>query len=239
MPMPDPSTSIDRAKNAARIATIVFFGVIGLSVLRALFSPTEPGKAGFDWNVTLRFSVVTGVVSFIAIFAWIQATAAHAQPAVDILTEGISASDRSKPPVWGFVAMEYYWLVMNRTYVIFIAPEGLYGWLAQGPVAASNRTYFEPYQRMLQDERFMRNHTAIQKLSGLPGGFFIGRSEIASIADDDLKKWGMGELPHTGNIRVRLISGMTREFIVLGNVNTGRIRHKIISVVGVQASPDA
>ena len=237
--MQDPSTPIDRAKSAARIATLVFFGVIGFSVLRALFSPTEPGKSQFDWNVTLRFSVVIGMASFVAIFTWMQATATRGQPALDILTEGISTLDRSKVPMWGFVAMEYYWLVMNRTYVIFIAPEGLYGWLAQGPVAAPNSTYFEPYQRMLLDERLMRNHAAIQKLSGLPGGFFIGRSEIESVADDDLKKWGMGELPHTGNIRVRLISGMTREFIVLGNVNTGRVRHKIISVVGVQASPDA
>ena len=236
--MQDRSTPIDNAKNAARIGTIVFFGVIGFSLLRALFSPTESGKSQFDWNVTLRFAVVSGVVSFFAVFAWIHATAARAQPAVDILTEGISAFDRSKPAMWGFVAMEYYWLVMNRTYVIFIAPEGLYGWLAHGPVAASNPTYFQPYQRMLQDERLMRNHAAIQKLSDLPGGFFFGRSEIASIADDDLKKWGMSGLPHTGNIRVRLISGVSREFIVLGNINTGRIRHKMISILGVQVSPD-
>jgi len=236
--MRDRSAPIDNAKNAARIGTIVFFGVIGFSVLRALLSPAEPGKSQFDWNVTLRFAVVSGVVSFLAIFAWIQATAARAMPAVDILTEGISASDRSKPAMWGFVAMEYYWLVMNRTYVIFIAPEGLYGWLAHGPVAASNQTYFEPYQRMLQDERFMRNHTAIQKLSGLPGGFFFDRSEIASIADDDRKRWGMGGLPHTGNIRVNLNSGMSREFIVLGSINTGRIRHKLMSIVGVQALSD-
>src|SRR6185437_5392135 len=97
MPMPDPSTPIDRAKSAARIAMIVFFGVIGLSVLRALFSPTAPEKSHFNWDVTLRFSVVVGMVSFLAIFTWMQATAARAQPAVDILTEGISVLDRSKP----------------------------------------------------------------------------------------------------------------------------------------------
>lgn len=237
--MRDPSTPIDSAKNAARIATIVFFGVIGFSVLRALFSPTEAGESHFDWNVTLRFSLVSWVVAFLAVFAWIHATAARAQPAVDIFTEGVSASDLSKHAMWGFVAMEHYWLVMNRTYVIFIAPDGLYGWLAHGPVAASNPTYFEPYQRMLQDERFMRNHTAIQKLSDLPGGFFLGRSEIAYIEDDDCKKWGMSGLPHTGTIRVSLISGESREFIVLGNINTGRIRHKIISIAGFQALPDA
>lgn len=150
------------------------------------------GKSNFDWNVTLRFSLFLGVVSFIALFVWNQVAVAHAQPAVDILTEGVSSADPATPPMFGFVAMEYYWLVMNRTYVIFIAPEGLYGWLAQGSVAASDRTYFEPYQRMLLDERLMRNHTAIQKLSLLPGGFFFAQSEIASIADDDRKKWGTG-----------------------------------------------
>lgn len=199
----------------------------------------EPGKSHFDWIVTLRFSFLLGVVLFIALFVWNQAAAARAQPAVDILTEGISSADPARHPIFGFVAMEYYWLVMNRTYVIFIAPEGLYGWLAQGSVAASNHTYFEPYRRMLLDERLMRNHTAIQKLSSLPGGFFFARSEIASIADDDRKKWGAGGLPHTGTIRVRLVSGMSREFIVLGNMHTGRITHKIGSIVGVRATPVA
>lgn len=227
------------AKSAARIATIIFFGTIGFSVLRALFSPMEPGKSNLDWNVTLRFSLLLGVVSFIALFVWNQVAVAHAQPAVSILTEGISSADPATPPMFGFVAMEYYWLVMNRTYVIFIAPEGLYGWLAQGSVAASDDTYFEPYQRMLLDERFMRNHTAIHKLSLLPGGFFFARSEIASVADDDRKKWGTSGLPHTGSVRVRLVSGTSREFIVLGHMHTGRIAHKINSIVGVRSTPVA
>ncbi|MGH9640760.1 MAG: hypothetical protein ACRD3Y_11915, partial [Bryobacteraceae bacterium] len=190
-------------------------------------------------NLTLRFSLLFGVVSFVAFFVWNQAIAALAQPAVDILREEISSADLEKAPMSGFVAMEYYWLVMNRTYVVFIAPEGLYGWLAQGPVAAPGRDCFEPYDRMLRDELFMRNRTAIQKLSSLRGGFFFGRSEIASVLDDDRKKWGKGGLPHTGTIRLRLISGASREFIVLGKTNTGRIRHKMISIMGVQASPIA
>lgn len=237
--MADPSTPISRAKAAARTATIVFFGTIAFSALRALFGPILPGKPQFDWNVTLRFSLLFGVVSFIALFVWNQATASLAQPAVDILREAISSADLVKVPMSGFVAMEYYWLALNRTYVIFIAPEGLYGWLAQGPVAAPDHAYFEPYERMLRDELFTRNHAVIQKLSLLRGGFFFGRSEIASIVDDDRKKWGMGELPHTGTIRVRLVSGESREFIVLGRTNTGRIRHKIISIMGVKASPVA
>lgn len=237
--MPDRPTPIDSAKAAARIATIILIGMIGFSLLRALFSPAEPGKPHFDWSLSLRFSFLIATVSFIALFVWNQATAAHAQPAVDILAEGISSVDPTRPPMFGFIAMEYYWLVMNRTYVIFIAPEGLYGWLAQGPVTASNRTYFEPYQRMLLDEHFIRNHTAIQKLSSLPGGFFFGRSEIASVADDDRKRWGSSGLPHTGTIRVCLVSGITREFIVLGNMHTGRITHKIASIAGVRATPVA
>lgn len=237
--MPAPSTPSDRAKAAARVAAIIFVCVIGISLIRALFSPIEPGKPHFDWNLTLRFSFLIGAVSFVALFVWTQATAAHAQPVVDILTEGVASADPATPAMFGFVALEYYWLVMNRTYVIFIAPEGLYGWLAQGPVAASNRAYFEPYQRMLLDEHFMRNPAAIQKLSSLPGGFFFNRSEIASVADDDRKKWGTGGMPHTGTIRVRLVSGISRDFIVLGHMPTGKITHKIASIVGLRITPIA
>ena len=234
--MASPSPMNSSARTAARIAVIVFFGVIGVSVLRALLTPAEAGESHFDWVVTLRFSIFVGVVAYFSTLVWNLATAAHAQPAVDILSAKISPSDLAKPPMYGFVAMEYYWLVMNRTFVVFVAPEGLYGWMARGPVAASDRAYFEPYRQMLLDEQFMKNHAAIQQLSSLPGGFFFRRSEIASIADDDCKKWGMGPLPHTGTIRVRLLSGVSREFIALGNVNTGRIRHKIVSIMGLKPS---
>ena len=224
------------AKAAIRTALIVFFGVIAVSVLRALLGFSQPGGAHFDWDVTFRYAFVIGAVTFIPLFVLHLVNAAQVEPALDILAEGISPSDLENPPMAGFVAMEYYGLIMNRTYVVFIAPEGLYGWMAHGPVAATNRAYFEPYQQMLREEQLTRNRKAIQKLSQLSGGFVLDRIDIASVTDSDRRKWGMGGLPHSGSVRVRLVSGKSREFILLGRVTPGRIRHKIISILGVRAT---
>ena len=224
------------AKTAMRTALIVFLGVIAVSVLRAWLGFKQPGGAPFDWDVTFRYAFVIGAVTFIPFFVLHLVNAAKVEPALDILAEEISSSDLKNPPMAGFVTMEYYWLIMNRTYVVFIAPEGLYGWMAHGPVVAPNPAYFEPYEQMLHDERKTRNRKSIQKLSQLAGGFFLDRMEIESVTDSNRRKWGMGGLPHSGSIRVRMVSGKSREFVLLGRVNPGRIRHKIISILGVGAT---
>jgi hypothetical protein len=220
---------ISSAKNAARTATIIFFGVLLLSLLRALVISMNAGKAHFDWNVAFRFSLFVGFVSFFVVLAWYLMTSARAQPAIDILGRGISLSDRSGAPLWGFLAMEYYWYVMNRVYLVFISSEGLYGWQAQGPATSANRSQLATYQRMLGDVEFMRNRTAIEELSRLPGGFFLSRSEIASIETDDRREWGMAGIQHTGRVHVHLVTGEKREFIILGKVIPDRVRAKIVS----------
>jgi hypothetical protein len=230
--MASPPNLISSARNAARTALIIFFGILALSLIRALLSLMQGGKSHYEWNVAFRFSLFVGIVSFFPIFAWYLMTGARAQPALDILGKRISLSDRLKPPLWGFLAIEYYWFVLNRTYLVFTAAEGLYGWQAQGPVTAANRSYFVTYRRLLGDEQFMRNRTAIEELSRLPGGFFLSRAEISSIEADDRQEWGMAGIPHTGRIHVRLVSGKSREFIILGTVIPDQIRTKIVSVLG-------
>ncbi len=36
----------------------------------------------------------------------------------------------------GFLAMEYHHLILNRSFVLFIDPQGLYGCKFSGPVSA-------------------------------------------------------------------------------------------------------
>jgi hypothetical protein len=38
----------------------------------------------------------------------------------------------------GSEAMEYYWFILNRTFVVFVCPEGLYGWKVVGLVSAAS-----------------------------------------------------------------------------------------------------
>ena len=129
----------------------------------------------------------------------------------------------------GFVAMEYYTLILNRTYVVFVALDGLYGWKVRGPVTNWNPLYFQRYAAILNDPKLMHNHDAIEKLANLRGGFVVPRSEIASAEIIYKAKWGMGGIPHAGRIRIRFASGSSREFILLGSVSLERIREEILS----------
>ncbi|HEX8713227.1 MAG TPA: hypothetical protein VF730_15205 [Terracidiphilus sp.] len=213
---------------------IVFYGVLAVSALRGGFDAAQSKGPKTNWKQELKFSLFASVASFFPLFLFDLVAAMRAQPALDILSTRFLRTDLTEPPLSGFVAVEYYWLVMNRTYLVFIAPEGLYGWLAQGPFAVSSRSYFEPYRRMLADEEFMRDRIAIKKLSELRGGFFLDRSEIASIASDARYEWGLAGIPHTGRIHLRLISGERREFIILGAAQPDRVRDKIVSEFGAR-----
>jgi hypothetical protein len=124
--------------------------------------------------------------------------------------------------------MEYYDLILNRTYVVFVAPEGLYGWKAEGAVTAGQPMYFAPYSEMLKDSDLMNNRRAIKKLSDLAGGFFIPRSDILSADVINRKKWGMGAIPQSGRVKIRTVSGKSREFILLGQADAAAIQQSIL-----------
>lgn len=140
-----------------------------------------------------------------------------------------SKIDAQETGISGFVAMEYYAVILNRTFVVFVTPGGLYGWKATGPVPAGVPDYFRPCAEMLRDPRVMHDLPAIEKLASLKGGFFIPRSDIRSAEFNPKKKSGMGGIPHSGTILVSLTSGKSREFILLGQVDGEQIRRLILS----------
>ena len=157
----------------------------------------------------------------------------RSQKVYEVLAKEPSESELVKNPLTGFVAMEYYWGISNRTFLIFIAPEGLYGWQVCGPVTNANRNYFQPFQEMMDDDEFTRDQQAIEKLSRLKGGFFLQPSSISSVTANARSKWGMGRIPHSGRIHLRLTSGRSREFILLGNVDPESLRNRIATTLGV------
>jgi hypothetical protein len=172
----------------------------------------------------------------LCLFVWAWIAAARLQPVLEVLDEEPLPSQLSKSPLSGFVAMEYFWLILNRTYVVFIAPEGLYGWKVRGPVTNADRTFYEPYQEMLKDDEFMRDWQAIEKLSRLRGGFVIERMAIVSVEYNERQKWGMGGIPHSGRINVKLSDGKTREFILLGFAIGDELVNRMVATLGVTAS---
>jgi hypothetical protein len=129
--------------------------------------------------------------------------------------------------------MEYFAGILNRTFVVFVAPEGLYGWKAAGPVTNADRKFFEPLQEMAADPEMACDLPAIRKLAALRGGFFYSRAEIASVSSDDRGQWGMGGIPSSGHVHVRLVSGKRRDFILLGDAIPDEVRDRITGGLGV------
>jgi hypothetical protein len=170
-----------------------------------------------------------GFIWFCVIFVYWIFKFHGVSPAVRILQKVSAAGSTMRKPMGGFVAMEYYALILNRTFVVFIAPDGLYGWKAQGPVAADSPSYFNPYARMLEDLDLMQDLNAVRELANLRGGFVIPRSEIASVEAIHRKKWGLGKIPHSGRAVIHFVHGGRREFILLGNVNVDGTREAILS----------
>ena len=125
---------------------------------------------------------------------------------------------------FSFVAMEYYWLMLNRTFKIFLTSEYLVGVKVQGIIAASPKYAINP-EWQNQDkfvpegisEKYGNESLTINEiLEANRNNFALKISDVCSVSFDKSKKWGMGSVPHTGKIYVSTSNGRTREFILLG-----------------------
>lgn len=217
--------AVDRAvRSTVRLCAIILVAIVLRVAIRGLFE----GKWAFDWSGAADFIATVAAISFCIQVPYTLYKLSAAAPAEAILAS-LPSSSASKTEFAGFVAMEYYALILNRTFVVFIAPEALYGWKVRGPVTNMQPTYFQTYAKIITDPALMHNREAVQKLAELKGGFVIPRSQIMGVEIIRGKKWGMGGIPHTGRIQVRLASGSTREFILLGNVDAERVQQEILA----------
>lgn len=135
-----------------------------------------------------------------------------------------------------FVAMEYYWLIANRTYLIIAMDDVLVGIKVNGLISVeSNGNMLEkslvnsmaikddlsnPYSYIkskyfdiaqdcdLLDGSILRLNKA---------NFIIKRSDLRDAVYDPTRKWGMGYYPHDGKVYVTKANGSKREFIILGS----------------------
>lgn len=213
---------------AARLTLKSAIAIFGILILRILLDGLLNGQWHVDWLELFKTvgEFTAGWVVFVYLLIWFYHRAYA--PANEILMQVPSQINDNVPLFSGFVAMEYYALICNRTFVVFITPEGLYGWKARGPVTAEDPMYFEPFANILEDPSLMQDREAIRKLSDLKGGFFISRSEIVSADVIHGRKWGMSRIPHSGRIKVRLSSGKARDFILLGSFSPESIQQRIL-----------
>lgn len=226
---PRKSKSIENIRGAVVNALVAAGTVVVLAVVRYLLSGLFDGNWRTNWADIFEMAAIFGLGWFVTNILLGLLTFSAYWPVEDVFAQYPSQSSRQNAAFTGFVAIEYYGLILNRTFVVFVAPEGLYGWKARGPVTGTWPLYFQPLVEMLHDPEWMRNRDAITNLSKRKGGFFIPRSAIVAADIIRKKKWGMGAIPHSGRIRIVMSEGRSREFILLGSVNPDLIQQNILS----------
>lgn len=222
------------AAAAFRTAFVVAISTLAYTLVDVIINAVFDGNWDADWRLAFVLTAIFAGVWFVLFFSYAFHKLRVNEPVERILNE--TQHSHLATPMLGFVAMEYYGLILNRTYVIFIAPDGLHGWKAEGSVDSSNPMFFAGFEQMLQDHDLMTNLDAVRNLGRLKGGFFIPGEQIASVEASYKPKWGMGNIPHSGRIRLRMASGKSREFILLGSVDVDGIQHSIMSGASIAAA---
>jgi hypothetical protein len=210
------------ARSALLIACATLAAEIGSIVINGLLNRRWPA----DWFIAIKVTALVGLGSFAVLFFYVLIRFRASGPSKAIAAHPF---DQQSAPLAGFVAMEYYGLILNRTIFVFFQPEGLYGWTVKGPVTCIRPRYFETYADRLKDPGLIDYPEVVQRLARLmKGGFFIPRAEIVSAEIVRERKWGMGPVPHSGRIELRLATGKPRELILLGNVDAEAIQKRIL-----------
>jgi hypothetical protein len=129
----------------------------------------------------------------------------------------------------GFVAMEYFAVILNRSFLIFITDEGLQGWKFTGPVTAQYPEFYKPVEELLDDPEMSPGGPAFNELMHGPNTFLIPHGDIRSVHFADKTKWGMGRILHAGILSLGLTEDRKREFILLGASYGEGIRNSILA----------
>lgn len=146
-----------------------------------------------------------------------------------------------------FIAMQYYGLILNRTFLVLITKDSLIGIKVNGMVSievpdgkklAQQITRAIVNQMAIKDDlqnpfsyiksKYIENIDDYELLDNSilkqnKANFIIHRAEIANIYYDPQKKWGMGYYPHDGKVYIETYKGKKLEFIILGNQSGQKI----------------
>lgn len=131
-----------------------------------------------------------------------------------------------------FVAMEYYWLILNRTFLVLITEGELIGIKVRGPIGVESSDALVNLLPLTVDGDLQNPYSyisakyierikdidlkSIDFLRADSSNFRITKSDIIDTTYDKRKKWGMGHYPHDGKVCVRTRDDNKREFIILG-----------------------
>lgn len=147
-----------------------------------------------------------------------------------------------------FIAMQYYGLILNRTYLVLVTNDRIIGLKVNGLVSVESGGHIlakelsktmtvkgdlqNPYSYVkykyldrLQDLELVDAEILKQDKSN----FVIQQADITNAYYDPKKKWGMGYYPHDGKVYMVTNDGKKKELIILGNQSGQKIASLILT----------
>lgn len=147
-----------------------------------------------------------------------------------------------------FVAMQYFGLILNRTFLVLLTKDQIIGIKVNGIVSVEsggNRLVKELSNTMtvkgdLQNPYSYIKSEYLDRVKDLElvdteilkqdkSNFVIYRADIINAYHDPKKKWGMGYYPHDGKVYVLTNDGKKKEFIILGNQSGNKVASLILT----------
>jgi hypothetical protein len=140
-----------------------------------------------------------------------------------------------------FIAMEYYGLILNRTFEVHFCTDSLVGIRVTGVVAAwpqyTELKYKDP--RSFAKKRKLAKYHDIDICSEDilkvdHHNFELQFNEIGSVEFIAKRKWGMGPVPHTGFLNINFkIARRQKELILLGNQDGSALARELSGRINV------
>jgi hypothetical protein len=135
---------------------------------------------------------------------------------------------------YSFVAMQYYALVLNRTYKVFVTDDYVCGIQVGGPVSAQMGQVGPEYQdpefyvdKALERRQLETNLESPDFPQKKSANFRIKRNNILRV-DFKRHKFGMANIPYSGKIIIIEKSGKKTELILLGRQEPELVILKIL-----------
>ncbi|TDW97190.1 hypothetical protein [Dinghuibacter silviterrae] len=145
-----------------------------------------------------------------------------------------------------FVAMEYYALILNRTFLVLLTKDYLVGIKVHGLISAPGGSdeltkaitaLLAVHGNLTDPSSYIKTKylDAIKEVDLLDGSiiaknrsnFLIPRGDVTNAWYNPRPKWGMGPYPHDGRVYIETAGRKKREFIILGNQSGKRIAERI------------
>jgi len=147
-----------------------------------------------------------------------------------------------------FIAMEYYALILNRSFLVLLTKEYLIGIQGNGLIGAEGgnndltkaiTSTLAVHGDLTNPYSYLKNKylDVVAQADLLDGSivaknktnFLISRGDIRNAWYNPAKKWGMGYYPHDGRVYIETSGHKKREFIILGNQSGKRIADLILT----------